>query len=612
MIVPMSKVFIATQSHNHAKLLDILAKLGVVHIEPVDPNKAVAEEKILNTLSKLDHALQILQKIETAGDTPDISPMEACAEAIEINKTIVEQKERLSTLHRTASQLTIWGNVEVKRLKHLSAMGIQIRFFSVAKKDMTGLKAECIEVISEISGKDVMIAVIDRIGTFKIPEGAKEIQWPSTDLPTLKKEAAELDASLKKHDKRLAQLANLINKIKNEQKQYQSKADFRIAQNSGLTSKALFAIQGWVPTAKAESLTKDLEKHQITAAVDIKLPEEDEKPPTLIEYPKWVKPIKALFDMLGTLPGYKEYDLSPFFMIALPLFAAMLIGDAGYGLIFAGAGIIFYKKIVKAASKPAADLLIIFGVITLIWGILTANYFGITPQSLIDTGRDSAAKFMISLAPLWRQDGVESRNLIMQVSLIIGCLHLVIAHLFKGIQLLPDIRAYAEFAWSVILIDMLVLIYFLMFVGAEKIPAVIGIILLFAFAAVSWFTAPMKSPVKRVLIGFASSILPLLSTFSDIMSYIRLFAVGLASYYIAAAFNGLGADVAKSATWVAGAPIVIFGHVLNIGLAAIAIFAHGVRLNMLEFSNNVGVQWAGYAYQPFIKEEKISIGDNEL
>jgi V/A-type H+-transporting ATPase subunit I len=87
------------------------------------------------------------------------------------------------------------------------------------------------------------------------------------------------------------------------------------------------------------------------------------------------------------------------------------------------------------------------------------------------------------------------------------------------------------------------------------------------------------------------------------MSYIRLMAVGLASYHIAAAFNELGASLADTATWFAAAPVIVFGHSLNIGLAIIAIFAHGVRLNMLEFSNNSGVQWAGYPYNAFGQSE---------
>ena len=612
MIVPMSKAYIVTQTHNHARLLDVLAKLGVVHIEPVDPNRAVAEEQTLQALSSLDHAIQILQRIEPSGEAPQMEALEAAKETVSINKAIADEKERLNSLHRTASQLTLWGNVEVRELVHLRAIGLEIKFFTVPKKESESLDAECIEIVGEPTSHEVMVAVIDRPGTFEAPKGAKEISWPSTDLPTVRKEASKLDASLKEHNTRLAELANLTNKLQNERKHCQTKAEFHVAQNSGLSSEALFALQGWVPVKKAESLSEDLSKQNLTAAVELLPPSEDEQPPTLIEYPKWVKPIKGLFDMLGTLPGYEEFDLSPFFMVALPIFAAMLIGDAGYGIIIAGAGFLFYRTLVQKAGKPSTHLLIIFGLATLVWGILTANYFGITPDSLIAAGHEGAAKIMMSFAPLYRQNSVEARNLIMQISLIMGCVHLVVAHFQKVIKLFPDIRAYAEIGWMVILIDMLTIIWYLIFVGANKIPGFVGIILLISFVVIGWCSEPMKNPVKRFLIGIAASILPLLSTFSDIMSYIRLFAVGLASYYIAVAFNGLGASVAAKATWIAGAPIVIFGHVLNIGLAAIAIFAHGVRLNMLEFSNNVGVKWAGYAYRPFAKEKEVSIGENEL
>jgi V/A-type H+-transporting ATPase subunit I len=612
MIVPMSKVYIVTQSHNRNRLLDALGQLEVVHVEPVDPGKAIAKEVTLNAISTINRGLQILQGIESAGDTPEMSPLDAAKEALSIQKAIANETERLNTLHRTASQLTLWGDVKLSRLENLRSMGIEIKFFSMAQKDLAELEAECIETIAELPGRDVMVAVIDRNGQFQAPEGARPIPWPATDLPTVRKEAAEVDASIKKHNKRLAQLANLTEAMSRQLSHYKMEAEICVVQNSGLSSDALFALQGWLPSTKADSLPDSLAERDITAAVEVMPIEEDEQPPTLIEYPRWARPIKALFDMLGTLPGYKEYDVSPFFMIALPLFAAMLIGDAGYGMILAGAGLVFYKKIVRAAGKPAAHLLIIFGMATMLWGILTANYFGITPQSFIGIGREGIANMMLAIAPLWRSDGEEARALIMKISLIIGCIHLVSAHLHNVIKLFPDTKAYAEIAWVVILIDMLVLIWHLMFIGVDQMPSVVGYVLLIGLVAASWFTAPMRNPLKRFLIGLASSILPLLGTFSDIMSYIRLFAVGLASFYIADAFNGLGAKVAGSATWIGGAPIVIFGHTLNIGLAAIAIFAHGVRLNMLEFSNNVGVKWAGYAYRPFTKDKDISIGENEL
>jgi V/A-type H+-transporting ATPase subunit I len=612
MIVPMSKVYIVTQSHNRKRLLDALGQLGVVHVEPVDPDKAVAKEFTLGAISTVKRGLHILQGIESSGDTPDLSPLETAKEAISIQKKIADQQDHLNTLHRKAGQLTLWGNVELKQLEQLRSMGIDIKFFSIAQKDLVELEAECVETLTELPGRNVMVAIVDRTGKFQAPDGAKEIPWPDTDLPIIKKEAAEVDASIKQHNKRLAELANLTEAMRLQLKSYQAEAEVCVVQNSGLSSDALFALQGWTPSRKAESLSEGLAKQNISAAVQVMPVEEDEKPPTLIEYPRWSRPIKALFDMLGTLPGYEENDVSSFFMVALPLFAAMLIGDAGYGIILVGAGLVFYRRIANLAGKPTAHLLIIFGLATMLWGILTANYFGITPQALIDVGHKGAANIMLAVALLWRSNGEEARALIMKVSLIIGCAHLVLAHLFTAIKLFPDKRAYAEIAWMVILIDMLVLIWYLMFIGVDQLPAAIAIVLLIGFLAASWFTAPMSNPLKRFLIGFASSILPLLSTFSDIMSYIRLFAVGLASYYIASAFNGLGAKVAGSATWIGGAPIVLFGHALNLGLAAIAIFAHGVRLNMLEFSNNAGIKWAGYAYRPFTKNKDTSIGENEL
>lgn len=611
MIVPMSKIYIVTQSHNRDRLLDALGQLGVIHVEPVDPEKAIAKERTVHAISTLEHSLQLLQQIEPSGETPEIKALDAATEALSIQKAIADGEENLNTLLRKADQLAFWGNLELKQLEQLRSAGIEIEFYSVAEKDIAELEAECIQILTEPTGRDIIIAVIDRTGQFQLPEGAKEIPWPTTDLPTVKKEAAEVDAALKQHRQRLGELAHLIEPIRQQLKQYQAEAEACVVQNSGLSSEALFALQGWVPSKKADSLSNDLAKQDITAAVEVMPVEEEEQPPTLIEYPRWAKPIKALFDMLGTLPGYKEYDIAPFFMIALPLFTAMLIGDAGYGAILAGAGFAFYKKIVKAAGTPAAHLLIIFGLATMLYGILTANYFGITPQSFIAIGREGIANAMIAIAPLWRLDGEAARALIMKISLIIGCIHLVTAHLHTAVKLFPDPRAYAEIAWAVILGDMLFFIWYLMFVGVDQLPGWIPYVLLFGFLGTSWFMAPMKNPLKRFLIGLASSLLPLLGTFSDIMSYIRLFAVGLASYYIAVAFNGLGAMVADKVTWIGGAPIVIFGHALNIGLAGIAIFAHGVRLNMLEFSNNVGVQWAGYAYRPFKKDKELSIGENE-
>jgi len=109
------------------------------------------------------------------------------------------------------------------------------------------------------------------------------------------------------------------------------------------------------------------------------------------------------------------------------------------------------------------------------------------------------------------------------------------------------------------------------------------------------FASPSRNIPKMVGLGMAKFPLAAIGTFSDIMSYVRLMAVGLASSVLAGSFN----ELATTAGAVLMVPILIFGHGLSIGLCMIALFAHGVRLNVLEFSNNFGMEWAGYPYSPF-------------
>jgi vacuolar-type H+-ATPase subunit I/STV1 len=280
MIVPMSKVYVVTQSHSRDRLLEALGQLGVVHVEPIEPEKAVAKELTLHAISALGHARQILQGYGSAGETPNLCPLEAAREAISIHKTIADEKDRLNTLYRTADQLEMWGNTELKQLEELRSSGVEVRFYSVSQKDLPELEAECIETVGELPGQEVVIAVVDRTGKFQPTEGAKQIPWPSTDLPTLRKEAAEVDAAIKRHNRRLSEIANLTEAIHYQQEQYQNEADFCVVQNSGLSSEALFALRGWAPSSKAESLSAGLGTRAISSAVQILQKKKDKKPPT--------------------------------------------------------------------------------------------------------------------------------------------------------------------------------------------------------------------------------------------------------------------------------------------------------------------------------------------
>jgi V/A-type H+/Na+-transporting ATPase subunit I len=619
MIVKMSKVYVVSCAADKQALLDKLADLGAIHLTPVDPSAAVAAEKTVSEMDSLDRAMQALAEIEPAGDKPELTASDAASEVLDIQRLSAERSNRLASLHRQYAQLEAWGDVTLEQLDALGDAGLTIEFFEAASSDLGAIECGCIETIRELSEDRVMITAVNRDADAELPESVETIEIPSRDRPSLKAEAAEIDEALAADAERLGLLAHMLGDMRKARTELQGCADMTIAERGALADEQLFAIQGWIPTEKAETLSGDLSAVGLETAVQAMAPEEDDAPPTLIRYPRWAKPINALFDILGTTPGYKEMDLSPFFMIALPIFAAMLIGDGGYGLIFTLIGLLGYRKISAKAGKPAAQLLLVFGLVMLGWGMISGNYFGITPTTFEvlnpETGLKEltgAGSVMSFIGFLWRSDAKASRDLIIQISFVFGTIHLVLAHLRAAIALGKDIRTLAEIGWSIFLIGMLGIVWFLFFPKNIWMPMpVMGALLGIGALLLVCFSFPSRNPVKAVGLGLASNMLPMISAFSDTMSYIRLMAVGLASYYIALAFNNLAMDVASGGVimWVPAGLILLFAHLLNIILGLIAVFAHGVRLNMLEFSSNAGVQWAGYPYAPFAKTRTVDAGE---
>ncbi len=609
MIVKMYKTHIACTMDQRDKLLAALRELGVVHLKPVDPSRAQADAPMLTTIDQLGRAVQILEAISPAGNKPDVSPESAAEETLNIERRATELRGRLANLHRQVEQLEVWGDVRLDDFKRLEDKGLHLRFYAVDSSNPPPIDAECVETIRAIDKKTSLVAVVFREPIDYVPQGATVVELPTHDRPTVLAEAQKIDAEIEAGTRRLAELAHLAGDMKTRRMQVQLDAQWVVATRSALDHEHFFAIQGWVPFDRAMSLGAELEAMGITAAIEAMMPDEDETPPTLVRYPRWAMPIKGLFDILGTIPGYREVDLSGFFMLALPLFAAMLISDFGYGLIFALVPLAFYRKLTAdPENSPKVNLLIVFGVATMIWGVLSGQYFGITPDVLQEMGGSWAVvgNVMEAVAPIWMRDAAEGRNLLMKISFIIGIIHLTLAHLRRSLFLAPSQQALAEVGWIVFMWGMLGIIWSLFFGrgGEQLMPVnVIFSLLIIGGALVMLFLSPDANPVKRVFKGLANALLPALGTFSDTMSYIRLMAVGLASYYIADSFNSMGADLAEVATWFVAAPVVVIGHVLNMALAMIAIFAHGVRLNMLEFSNNAGVEWAGYPYEPFAAKQ---------
>jgi len=630
MIVKMDKVFVVARRDQRPALLEGLAELGVLHVMPVDASRARTDESIVSAIDRMDRAIQVLSGVEPGAEAPDVSPDEAAEEVLRIQQAAAEGRSRLNALYRQLEQLADWGEVRLEQFARLKQAGIEVRFYAIPEDQLGEVQAECVQVIRPLPRRRALVGIVDRTGRTQLPEESQRIELPQRDRPSIRAEAAQIDRSLTEGARRLAQLARLLPEMRKRRDVLRQQGEFDRTQRSALENPDLFAIQGWVPASQSAELGDRLADLGVEAAVKISPPDPEDQPPTLISYPRWARPIKGLFDILGTVPSYRdEFDLSGFFMLALPIFVALLIGDAGYGMLFTLPPLIFYRTLRAKLGPYQTHLILCFGIVTIVWGVLTANYFGISPREIAaqagltttlngETVGDVAAlaktnaggwaavgRAMLTLAPLYRQDPDASRNIVTLISFILGTLHLVSAQLRRGLYLAPDTRSLANLGWAIVLVGMFGVVCQLIFVSAPQLVwiswPVIFWLLGIGGVLVLLFSYPSRNPLKRLGVGLVANLLPAISTFSDTMSYIRLMAVGLASYYIAFAFNGLASQVASSATWLVAWPILVFGHGMNIALGLVAIFAHGVRLNMLEFSNNAGVQWSGYPYAPFAK-----------
>jgi V/A-type H+-transporting ATPase subunit I len=580
-IAKMKKVFLVARGSEREALLEKLRDLGVVHLEPVDP-AAAAPEELQAKLSGFRRALQVLRGIKPADDRPEVGAGGAVEEILVIVRRAEENRNRLLALGREAERLTIWGNVRREQIDALEEAAVPVSFYSVPTKRVAETSAECVALLGELPGKRTLVAAVQRVGEPTLPDGARLLELPARDLPAVRAEAKEVDASLAEDAERLSHLANLADLVDEHCRRLAGEVQFAAALAGAMQGEDLFAVQGWAPRESADGLGAEVVGAGMEAAVQSLEPTPEEEPPTLIRYPRWARPIRGLFRMLGTVAGYRESDVSIAFMIALPIFAAMLIGDGGYGAVFLLGPVVFWKKLSKILGAEFTRLLMVIGAVALIWGLLNASFFGVVLYRPV--------------IPVNMTDA--SRNLVMRISFYVGAVHLAVAQLWRGILLWPSLKSLSKFGWAIFVWGMLGVVSYFVLNESMSMATPWPYLLMGGAALAILFAHPSRNPIKMIGLGLASFPLSMLSAFSDVISYVRLMAVGLASGVLASSFNGLALSAGP---WIIAVPILILGHGLNLGLALIALFAHGVRLNMLEFSNNLGMQWTGRQYQPFAK-----------
>ena len=315
-----------------------------------------------------------------------------------------------------------------------------------------------------------------------------------------------------------------------------------------------------------------------------------------------------MFDILGILPGYRETDISLWFLLFFTLFFAMIIGDAAYGLLIV-AGTIGYAVKTKK-NNTATYLLFVLSIATIIWGAITGTWFGMESAMKVPFLRALVIPSFANYPEYFGVTAQAQQNMIMKFSFSIGAIQMALGSLLAVKKKIAEknLSWVADLGWLIAVVSMYLLSLYL--VIGENIPvkpvfALIGV----AFVLVVLFggMSPDKTIGQGIKAGLADAFTVFLNTiscFGNVMSYIRLFAVGMAGLAISQSFNGIAAGF-HGPLMILGVAVVLIGHGLNIIMCFLSVVVHGVRLNVLEFSGQAGLEWTGIAYEPFKENDKI-------
>ena len=619
MIVPMTKATVLVLDSHKDRELARLKRLGLLHPDieqrtSEDADLLVADREALSrALTELPTETEMKQ-----GPVPGISDdivAQGRARAAEIS-AVAERKrtttEALERRRRELARIAPWGSFEPDDIATLRDHGVDIHLYVMSPKEFRA-DAPAGAIVLERAGKAVRFALIWLNGSHSSGRTAEEFAARS-DLQEFvlpQASAVQIQSKIAEEEAALVEIAELFGEYSAHRDLLAAACDIaegrieheRVRLGMDTAEKVAF-ISGYVPVDSQDTLR--IAGSNNGWGLLFREPSAEDPVPTKITNPRWIRTIKPVFDMLGVIPGYRERDISMWFLLFFTVFVGMIIGDAGYGaLLFVAAisGVISSKRKIGRASE-AVVLLMILSLSTLAWGAITGNWFGFEPIG-------EMRPFSFVVIPALDSFDPRSVQAVQSFCFMLAAVHLSIAHIWNFIREIterPAIKAFAQLGWLSAVLGLYFLVVSL-FVGQAMPQYALymitgGIVGIFLFSGQS----PDHSffgGIGRGLSNAFTIVFDGIGAFSDIISYIRLFAVGLASVAIAQAFNEMAGSMATSPVGIVLAAVVLFlGHSLNLVMGGLAVVVHGVRLNLLEFSGHVGMEWTGLEYRPFAENKE--------
>ncbi|MCF7908396.1 MAG: hypothetical protein K9L86_05965 [Candidatus Omnitrophica bacterium] len=584
----MKKLTVLVYQKNLSQALCELRKTGLVHIKHIQKPHAGGIDSLENKINLLDQAASLMDAlVDQRKDVPVIVLTSVVKEVIGFNQQTQQCLGRLKELEERLELVKKLGHASVNDLDKLKGVGAFVKLYRCNSRALKRIpKDKMIQIIFR-KGREVYIAFI----------GTKdddcldflEVGIPQESQQSLERKIHGLKRDLGSVEKQLREFSTYRSCLKIYRKELLKRLELGHVRFGAGFKEGIYYLQGFCPKQSVEAV--ELAAAKNGWAVMVQEPEDPQEVPTLIKNPRWIGIVKPIFKFMGTVPGYDEFDISFWFLLSFSLFFAMLIGDAGYGFLFLTVSFFLSRKFRSLPREPFV-LAYVLSAATIVWGAVTGTWFGVEKIGQLPGFNYLVINRINSFVG-------SNHNFMMYLCLFIGVGHLSIAHLKRAFAFINSLKALAQVGWIFILWA----IFFLAgtYILNKPFPASGPLLLTVGLGLVILFSNPQKNFFKGVLVSLADLPLSIISSFSDIVSYLRLFAVGYATVVVASSFNNmaLSGGINNPLAALAAAIILVLGHSLNILLGFMAVIVHGVRLNMLEFSGHLGMQWSGKEYKPF-------------
>jgi V/A-type H+-transporting ATPase subunit I len=524
--------------------------------------------------------------------------------------------ERIAANESELERLSKWGAINPGDFDWLSEKGIYLSLYEIPT-DKYYEMPETINTIHISQDKtQVRFLLLGDGGRERptgLPQEAYTVTLPRIGTRELEAEVAAFKAEITDIEKKLRDTAVLQPQIASITKRLAKDVEFENVC-AGMNSESacgLAWLTGYVPVDDAEAVAGAAATENWAAAFSD--PEDDDPVPTKLKNNRLASLIYPLTDFMETVPGYTEPDISGWFLLYLCVFFGMIFGDAGYGVLLSLiTGIAMISAVCKHKSPaPLLKMLMLFGLSTVAWGTITCTWFGIDtallPKFLRILSVPPISNATAALSPEM-EDWVKQNLQIFCFAL--GLSQLSVAHI-KGIvrnRQQKSLKLFGDLGSLAMLVGMFnVVLTFV--VSSERFPLMTqslyciigGFVLNFMFAN---YDTNLGAAILESCKNIISVLLGVVNVFGDIVSYIRLWAVGLAGSAISATVNTMAGPLLGHALIFLGILLLIFGHGLNMVLNVLSVLVHGVRLNTLEFSGHIGIAWSGFAYRPFSETAK--------